>query len=66
MGDLVEPGPRMSGILQAVERAVGLHERVLGQVRRELGLADHPCQVGVDLGVVAAEQHLDLGADVDR
>ena len=59
MGDLVEPGPGVLGLLEGVVRAVGLDERVLGQVGGELRVADHPDQVGVDLAVVLGEQLLD-------
>jgi hypothetical protein len=57
--DLVEPRTGVLGLLQRVVVAVRLDERVLGQVRRELRVADHAQQVRVDLAVVAAEQLLD-------
>ena len=59
VGDLVEPG---AGVLRLLERLVvlvGLDEGVLGQVRGELGLAEHAQEVGVDLAVVLGEQGLD-------
>jgi len=59
MGDLVEPGPRVLGLLERVVVAVGLDERILGEVGRELSVADHPQEIGVDLAVVTAEELLD-------
>ena len=68
MGDLVQPRPGVGRILERVVGAVGLDEGVLGQVRRELGVAQHPDQVGVDLAVMLLEELLDedVGADVRR
>ena len=59
MGDLVEPGAGVLGLLERLVVPVGLDERVLGQVGGQLGLAKHPQQVGVDLAVVPAEERLD-------
>ena len=62
MGDLVEPGAGVLGLLERLVVLVGLDERVLGQVGGELRLAQHPQQVGVDLAVVLGEQRLDEDA----
>src|SRR4029079_19070712 len=59
MGDLVEPGPRVLGLLEHVVVAIGLDEGVLRQVRGELGVAEHPDQVRVDLAVMRREELLD-------
>jgi len=59
MGDLVQPGPRVLGLLERVVIAVGLDERVLGEIRGELRVAKHPDQVRVDLAVMGGEQVLD-------
>ena len=59
MGDLIQPGPRVLRLLERVVVAVGLDERVLGQVRGELGVTDPPEQVDVDLAVMLGEERLD-------
>ena len=59
MGDLVQPGPGVLGLLERVVVLVGLDERVLGQVGGELRVAQHPQEVGVDLAFVLREQRLD-------
>ena len=59
MGDLVEPGARVLGLLQRVVVLVRLDEGVLGQVGGELRVAQHAHQVRVDLAVVLGEQRLD-------
>ena len=57
-GDLVQPGAGMRRVLEGVEGAVGLDECLLRQVGGRLGLAHHVGQVGVDLGMVQAEELL--------
>ena len=57
--DLVEPGAGVLGLLERLVVLVRLDERVLGQVRGQLGLTEHPQQVGVDLAVVLGEERLD-------
>ena len=59
MRDLVEPRPRVLGLLEGVVVSIRLDERVLREVGGELGVAKHPDQVGVDLGVVRREQVFD-------
>ena len=61
MGDLVEPRPGVLALLEGVVGTVGLDEGVLGQVGGELGVAEHPEQVRVDLAVVLREERLDEG-----
>ena len=59
VGDLVEPGACVLGLLERVVVLVGLDEGVLGQVGGQFRLAQHPQQIGVDLAVVLGEQRLD-------
>src|SRR5690349_25136653 len=59
MGDLVQPGASVLGLLERLVVLVGLDERVLREVGRELWLAEHAQQVGVDLAVVLREEGLD-------
>src|ERR1035437_120821 len=66
VGDLVEPGACLGGILQAGVPAIGPDEGVLGEVRGELRIAQHPDQVRVDLPVMAREEPFDEGARRDR
>ncbi len=61
VGDLVQPGAGVLGLLEGLVVPVGLDERVLGQVGGELGLAEHPEEIGVDLAVMLGEQGLDEG-----
>ena len=61
MGDLVEPGACVLGLLERVVVLVRLDERVLGQVRGELRFTEHAQEVGVDLAVVLGEERLDEG-----
>ena len=64
VGDLVQPGTRVLGLLERVVGAIGLHERVLREVRGEVGVAEHAQEVGVDLVLVLGEQLLDEGVGV--
>ena len=64
VGDLVQPGTRVLGLLERVVGAVGLHERVLREVRGEIGVAEHAQEVRVDLVLVLGEQLLDEGVRV--
>ena len=59
VGDLVQPRPRVLGLLERVVGLVGLDEGVLREVRGELGVAEHAHQVRVDLVLVPSEQLLD-------
>ena len=59
VGDLVEPCPRVLGLLQRVVGTVGLDERVLREVRGQLRVPEHAQQVRVDLALVLREQVLD-------
>ena len=61
-GDLVQPGARAGWVLERVEGPVGLDEGLLRQVGRQLVVAQHPGQVGVDLAGVQPEQLLDDGS----
>ena len=63
MRDLIEPGSRVLRFLQGVVTAVGLDERVLGQISREVAVTDHAQQVSEDLRVVEREQLLDSRSD---
>jgi len=47
------------GLLEDVVVAVRLDERVLGEIGGQLGVAQHPDQVGVDLVVMRREELLD-------
>ena len=59
MGDLIEPGAGVLRLLERVVALVCLDERVLGQVRGELGFAKHSEQIRVDLVVVLGEERFD-------
>ena len=58
VGDLVQPRPRVLGLLERVVVLVRLDERVLGHVGGDLGVAHHAHEVRVDLVLVRREQRL--------
>jgi len=61
VSDLVQPRPSVLRLFERVICAIGLDEGVLGEIGRQLRIAQHPDEIGVDLAVMPGEQLLDEG-----
>ena len=59
VGDAIEPRQDLVVFRQCAQRLIGLREHVLGDVVRELGIAEQPQEERVDASFVCAVERLD-------